>query len=60
MAANFSYFVQLKKNRYFYVKLLLSRTLDFFMLFVALASRLVLNTLHSLEIAVHCPGASIE
>jgi hypothetical protein len=34
-----------KKNRYFYVRLLLSRTLEFFMLFVALASRLVLNTL---------------
>ena len=30
------------------VKLLLSRTLDFLMLFVALTSRLVLNTLHSL------------
>jgi hypothetical protein len=41
-----------KKNRYFYVKLLLSRTLDFFMLFVALTSRLTLNTLHSIAIAV--------
>jgi hypothetical protein len=43
MAANFSYFVQYK-NRYFYVKLLLSRTLIFFLLFVALTARLVLNT----------------
>jgi hypothetical protein len=32
MAANFSYFVQYK-NRCFYVKLLLSRTLDFFLAF---------------------------
>jgi len=31
MAANFSYFVL--KNRYFYVKLLLSRTLVFFYAF---------------------------
>ena len=38
--------------RYFYVKLLLSRTLDLFMLFVELTSRLALNTLHSLAVAV--------
>ena len=41
-----------KKNRYFYVKLLLSRTLDLLCFFVALASRLALNALHSLAVAI--------
>ena len=57
MTANFSYFEQ-KKNRYFYVKLLLSRTLDFVYAFcgtdVTVSAQYATLTLSS------CPGASIE
>ena len=47
-----------KKNRYFYVKLLLSRTLDFFNAFcgtdITIGAQYATLTLSS------CPGASIE
>jgi hypothetical protein len=57
MAANFSYFEQ-QQNRYFYVKLLLPRTLDFFNAFcstdITIGAQYATLTLRS------CPGASIE
>jgi hypothetical protein len=57
MAANFSYFVN-KKNRYFYAKLLLSRTLDFFNAFcgtdITVGAQYATLTLSS------CTGTSIE
>jgi hypothetical protein len=53
MAANFSYFVNKKKIVISMLNCYCREHLIFLMLFVALTSRLVLNTLHP-------PGASIE
>jgi hypothetical protein len=57
MAANFSYFEQ-QKNRYFYVKLLLPRTLDFFNAFCS--TDITIGAQYATLILRSCPGASIE
>jgi hypothetical protein len=57
MAANFSYFVQ-SKNRYFYVKLLLSRTLDLFYAFCG--TDITVGAQYDTLTLSSCPGASIE
>jgi hypothetical protein len=57
MAANFSYFVN-KKNRYFYAKLLLSRTLFFNA--VCGTDITVIGAQYATLTLSSCPGASIE